>query len=330
MALTLFSCVRRAVGVVAIAMAFQAGQAAARPWSVSTMGALQTECGISSKPAALVAGNSPPVSGAIVASTVEVGGVRLADRVEDLTALRILLGDEPALRLDRRRLPSGCMSADCAADAVFGRGVGVRLLHLLVRYGYNASPTAARDAQPWTAAQLDEIISVFEALPPSMFRRGLAYVRPLVLVPTPPASQRIVELGRGDHGIRLASLWALYDPQARRGVLLHELAHNIRGELALEESDPHRGPRSLWSAAARPQGRISDYAGWSDDEDFAESFVAYLRMPMHLKAVSPDRYEFMRRHIFGEAAPACPAADPAHRTQTVSNTLGRSAILARR
>lgn len=316
----------RAATLLAAAMALQSAPATARPWSVSTMAALPTECAASARPAA-GARSFPLASGA---STAQIGGVQLADSADELTALKILLGDEPALRLDRRRLPGGCTSADCAADAVFGRGVGVRLIHLLVRYGYNASPTAAREAQPWTAAQLDEIISVFAALPPSMFRGGLANVRPLVLVPTPPASQRIIELGRGDHGIRLASLWSLYDPQARRGVLLHEFAHNLRAELASGESGPQHGSRPFWPAAARPQGQVSDYARWSDDEDFAESFVAYLRMPMQLKAVSPERYEYMRKNIFGGTAPACPATEPAHPIPTASDTRGASPALASR
>lgn len=315
--------------LLAIAIALQPGPAAARPWSVSTMTALQTDCAVPAQAAASTIRGLPLVRSAVT-STARIGGVELTDSEDDLAALRILLGDESVLRLDRGRLPSGCASADCAADAVFGRGVGVRLLHLLIRFGYNASPTADRDAQPWTAAQLDEIISVFAALPSAMFHPGPTNVRPLVLVRTPPASQAVIELGRGDHGIRLASLWSLLDPQARRGVLLHEFAHNVRTELAWTQGDPYRSRSASWPAAARPQGQVSEYARWSDGEDFAESFVAYLRMPQHLKAVSPERYEYMRQHVFGGAAPACPAAEPGRRTQVASNASADPTALASR
>lgn len=323
--LVLWFC--RAVAASALAIAIQSEPAAARPWSVSTMAALQTDCTAPAEAATGMAHGLPSAPHALT-STARIGGVELTGSEDDLAALRVLLGDE--IRLDRRRLPTGCASPDCAADAVFGRGVGVRLLYLLRRFGYNASPTAARDAQPWTAAQLDEIMSVFAALPPSLFQAGLANVRPLVLVRTPPASQPVIELGRGDHGIRLASLWSLLDPQARRGVLLHEFAHNVRTGLALAQNGPQSGRTAYWTAAARSPGQVSEYARWSDGEDFAESFVAYLRMPQHLKAVSPERYEYMHQHVFGGAAPACPAAAPPRRTQVAWHAGARATAPASR
>jgi hypothetical protein len=47
------------------------------------------------------------------------------------------------------------------------------------------------------------------------------------------------------------------------------------------------------------QGFVSDYARTNKEEDFAESYMAYIRYPQILKAANPVKYKFMRQHVFG-------------------------------
>ena len=282
---------------LSLLVAAVAAPSAAKPWSVSTTQAdgpaLQAVAGVP-RDDRLPAATADAVA-------VKIAGVELVDDPQALDALEILLGSTDAANI-AGRLPAGCRTAGCAADVIFGRGVGTRLLFILQRFGYNASPFATRAAQPWTAAQLDEIISIFETVPRSLFDGARARVRPLVLIATPPATEAVIELGNGDDGIRLASIWSILGRPARRGVLLHELAHNLLTELA-GSSRAEAMPASFleWTAIAAKGERISQYASRSAAEDFAEAFVAYLRTPVHLKAVSAERFEFMRRQVFRDA-----------------------------
>lgn len=276
-----------------------AAPSAAKPWSVSTVPSAQVDGPARSAPATPRNDSISEAKGELAA--VEIAGVELVDDPQALDALRVLLGSPDAANI-AGRLPAGCRTAGCAADVIFGRGVGTRLLFILTRFGYNASPFATRAAQPWTAAQLDEIVDIFETVPRSLFDGARARARPLVLVATPPATEAIIELGNGDNGIRLASIWSILGRPARRGVLLHELAHNLLTE-ATGSSRSETMPAMFvdWAAISAKGERVSEYASRSPAEDFAETFVAYLRTPLDLRAVSAERFEFMRRQVFRDA-----------------------------
>jgi hypothetical protein len=288
--------VRLGLGL-SLLVAAVAAPTAAKPWSVSTT---QADDPAWRGPAGVPRDDRlPEATGDVVA--VKIAGVELVDDPQALDALEILLGSPDAANIGGR-LPPGCRTAECAADVIFGRGAGTRLLFILQRFGYNASPFATRAAQPWTAAQLDEIISIFETVPRSLFDGARARARPLILVATPPATEAVIELGNGDDGIRLASIWSILERPARRGVLLHELAHNLLTEMA-GRSRSEAMPASFleWAAITAKGERISQYASRSPAEDFAETFVAYLRTPVDLRAVSAERFEFMRRQVFRDA-----------------------------
>jgi len=77
--------------------------------------------------------------------------------------------------------------------------------------------------------------------------------------------------------------------------ITHEVGHNAHynirldnWELALQWTELHKQNR----------GFVSDYARTNEFEDFAESYWVYVRNPERLKATSPEKYEFMRQHVF--------------------------------
>ncbi len=85
--------------------------------------------------------------------------------------------------------------------------------------------------------------------------------------------------------------------------LTHEVGHNVHMNL-------HQKNRSLildWNNlfeqsqdnyAHNQTGFVSDYARANWQEDFAESYLAYIRYPEILQLYSPQKYEFMRREVF--------------------------------
>ncbi len=89
--------------------------------------------------------------------------------------------------------------------------------------------------------------------------------------------------------------------------LVHEIGHNReRNMLAQDAANQNTNePLKLnrWSELHRQSkqarsGFVSDYAGTSQEEDFAESYRVYVREPNLLRLVNPAKYEFMRDQVF--------------------------------
>lgn len=211
------------------------------------------------------------------------------------------------------RKPS-CGTVACAADEVFGSGIGLRLLYLLVRYQFNASYFGSPGATPWTAAELDVVIAALHDFPPALlpFQPGL--YRPLLrdgrverfvgLASGPRTSLVAISAPDGKVGIRVGSLWEERYRPFRRVAIFHELAHDfMRSQQLLFDA------RSTWQNAicadtrlgtseATPHRSVSRYATTSLDEDFAESATAYRYMPVLLKRRAPHRYRLLQFWMF--------------------------------
>jgi hypothetical protein len=85
--------------------------------------------------------------------------------------------------------------------------------------------------------------------------------------------------------------------------LTHEIGHNVYFNLWREDFE-FDGRWSRIFRAAKEQyatggsGFVSGYAQSNHYEDFAESYLAYVRYPDRLRAVSQEKYEFMRIKVF--------------------------------
>ena len=85
------------------------------------------------------------------------------------------------------------------------------------------------------------------------------------------------------------------DPDEMKRTITHEVGHNVYYNLAEVHRDEWKGI----SSSSAPDEFVSDYAQTNEREDFAESYMTYVHDPAYLKAVSPAKYEFMRKHVFG-------------------------------
>ncbi len=211
------------------------------------------------------------------------------------------------------RKPS-CGSVACAADEVFGSGIGVRLLYLIVRYQFNASYFASPGTTPWTASELDVVIAALHDFPPALlpFQPGL--YRPLLrdgrverfagLLSVPQTSLVAISAPDRKVGIRVGGLWEERYRPFRRVAIFHELAHDfMRSQQDLFDA------RSTWQNAIWADARlgtnetvkhrsVSQYATTNLDEDFAESATAYRYLPVLLKARAPHRYRLLQFWMF--------------------------------
>jgi hypothetical protein len=91
--------------------------------------------------------------------------------------------------------------------------------------------------------------------------------------------------------------------QAVLDTVTHEIGHNVYFNLWREDFDfdrrwdaIHRRAKEIHSATGA--GFVSEYAQTDRYEDFAESYLAYIRYPTILQVVSPEKYEYLRREVF--------------------------------
>jgi len=78
--------------------------------------------------------------------------------------------------------------------------------------------------------------------------------------------------------------------------ITHEIGHNEH--LTIEQRSPHLAQE--WESLFKKSGGnyISGYAEKNVYEDFAESYRWYIHHPEDLRFRCPEKYEFMRQHVF--------------------------------
>jgi hypothetical protein len=80
-----------------------------------------------------------------------------------------------------------------------------------------------------------------------------------------------------------------------RHTLYHEVGHNVYWNVLPAKL------RSRWDEInfrGGPEGCISEYAKTSKREDFCETYAFYITAPHRLRAVSPEKYQFMLELVF--------------------------------
>lgn len=90
----------------------------------------------------------------------------------------------------------------------------------------------------------------------------------------------------------------LYDTVA------HEIGHNaeegIPPDLVSEWNALHdQSWTDLLESGFEQDSFITGYAETSPEEDFAETYSFYINDPLLVQAICPDKYDFMKDHVFG-------------------------------
>lgn len=108
----------------------------------------------------------------------------------------------------------------------------------------------------------------------------------------------------GSHVIHIAD--ETHFPGGAEGVLdtvTHEVGHNAYAAIIENNSElvakwEELNDESWLKLLTDSTGFVSDYAMTSKYEDFAESYMTYIRDPEKLQLLSPEKYEFMRDYVF--------------------------------
>jgi hypothetical protein len=121
----------------------------------------------------------------------------------------------------------------------------------------------------------------------------IRYVPETATVHSTPASGQFMPVFR--HISVYSVEGATLTPDELLDTLVHEIGHNVHFnmrsdnlELANHWADLHE----------QGLGFVSEYAQTNEYEDFAETYMVYVRQPQILQLYSPIKYEFMRQEVF--------------------------------
>jgi hypothetical protein len=239
-------------------------------------------------------------------TSADVFGIQLVDESPYLIKLlESLLTKQAWLDEPQKTFQSRCTQVICAAQEIFGEKVGVQLLFMLGRFGFNGSHLKVRNADLWKSEELDTALLTLSDLPKQLISPNpLAYNHPLnhfkrgndPTQPDPgqPAANAIIFVFND---------WSLESAANQRYILFHELGHNADDGLVFSDS-PSWFHAAGWKDSdlswdlIHPERAVSKYAETNPLEDFAESFAAYRYNSSTLKKASPDVYQFMKKNVF--------------------------------
>lgn len=85
-----------------------------------------------------------------------------------------------------------------------------------------------------------------------------------------------------------------YDADEMKRTITHEIAHSVYERLSDEQKEAWR---DLYKDSDKNEF-VSDYAKTDEEEDFAESYAAYVHDPDLLRSISRQKYSFMASRVF--------------------------------
>ncbi len=234
------------------------------------------------------------------------------ERVEDLEAFKVLttavnyFGEPEPGR--QRSFSSQCKKVRCALKELFG-DTAVTGLYLQRRYGFNYSPIAYEDAQPWKKQELADVLRGIKDMPHGIF--PLEKARPLLRFKSGYLPQGYGKTTLADSYMRYFDRWSTFNAGVRQSTVVHELAHVIASKTRADD-DPEWLKCSDWGTETvlqngkpverwtlgKPQSVVSRYGRTDPGEDFAEAAMAYRYNPQQLLKIAPDKYEYLKRTIF--------------------------------
>lgn len=209
-------------------------------------------------------------------------------------------GKEDELKKNQKSftLPEGCKKVKCAAESLFGKGVGEKLLYALSKYEMNMSPYTDLDLDPFSEKDIDLILEALDDYPETLlpFKKN----KPLKHFkdgygPSPTTL--------ANASITIYSPWDTEVTENKMMTIIHEIGHNIGSHFDLDTSSEWLNMSGWvnkdgkWKATKEDQ-TISLYGQTNPAEDFAESIVAYRYNPQNLKKRSPEKYNFIKKYAF--------------------------------
>lgn len=146
----------------------------------------------------------------------------------------------------------------------------------------------------------DEVVEDYirRTLPPHHLDhcRGIKYTAVDAAVHSTPIAGNIIPVYRE---INIYSHGAFESEDYLLDTLVHEIGHNVHYNIRRNNFDLDVQWAELFRQSEKDRNLfISDYAQTNKFEDFAETYMYYIRAPDYLILVNPAKYDYMRLEIF--------------------------------
>ncbi|WP_413295148.1 hypothetical protein ACLSU7_08720 [Bdellovibrio sp. HCB185ZH] len=206
-----------------------------------------------------------------------------------------MLGAKPLV------LKSPCNKVLCSVQAIYGTRVGIQILYMLKRFGFNGSHLRTANASLWRADELEDILTALSDYPNELY--PLDYNRKLVHVKRGNRMKLPVGESVANSTMEIYDMWNDLTQAERQQSLLHELGHVVARKDDVDDS-PEWFKTAGWQVSGRtarlvdPSKAVSLYGKTNPHEDFAESVVAYRFGGAKLKSEQSGKYEFLKARVF--------------------------------
>lgn len=226
----------------------------------------------------------------------KVGGIVIRNESEKLvSAFKQLAGNQDF----STAVPQDCDKVQCAVEAIWGSGLGLRILSIKLRHGFNASEFAFDDTSRFSPDELEDVAMALDSLPENLIPLGKRGNQRLVTAAV--GSLYPVEgiTAAADATIKLYDPWRKLYPTipgyhhfTRQTLLYHELGHVV-GSIGRPARHDSKSWKDLIAECA-----VSTYAQTNAKEDFAETFKSYRFAGEELRKTCPRKYEYMRTKVY--------------------------------
>lgn len=199
-------------------------------------------------------------------------------------------------RADQLRVPADCHTVICGVESIWGAELGPKLLYLRLRFGFNGSEYGKKKSRRFSVSQLDHLITALSDLPAEVdYSRGDNQAFVLTTEKDEDVAGDALSFG----GVRLYEAWANFEWNTEPGkarflqqsTVVHETGH-LRGFMS-----PFGHSSGEWNKIYKDCA-VSQYGQKNKIEDYAETFRAYRYNGAELLRHCPEKYAFMRDHVF--------------------------------
>jgi hypothetical protein len=263
-----------------------------------------------------------------------VKGFSLVGSTKELKLAREMLGDQPPKNWNKAA--SGCETLQCAFTKLFGsKEAAMQMFNIHAKSNYILSLDQSINQnladQIWSPREVRELDAAISKMPSVLknlprldkinrmgdgLRRKQHNASVAAFASVGGESQLVIY----DNG--LTSLTKNKNPYDKiswpQEVLIHELCHHYdykgyheNGTMYSEQRNSSFARLSGWREETGSKGQVewkyspnakfvSAYAQTQPAEDFAETCMNYVLNPKRLKEKAPNKYAYMKRHIFNQ------------------------------
>lgn len=191
-----------------------------------------------------------------------------------------------------------CESVFCVVKNVWGESRGLKVLWIMLRYGFNTSEYAYDDSETPTEEELNDIITTLDLLPESaenkILWKNIPFLAFKAITGTLKEPPRSVV---ANSTVFFFDSLRVQNSERRVQAFHHELGHLVLSNSSFKDEWEVVSGWS-WKEEKNDKCSVSRYGNVSSNEDFAETFNMYRFAPQRLEQKCPQKYEFMKKRIF--------------------------------